>query len=242
MKNREVVTKDNYKQIVLRRAIILCWVLLAICFIVKIFGGNFFNIVCENERFIKVCDYIENTFWYYVVSFISYYIINILIWLSVIRETHFKLKQICILSVILLLGYIIKCINSIAGLIVDMCFIFIPFLFKAKWYNILLGFVLDFVFQFVSIIVKDLSLFNFIDENVVISLIFLIDYYIMLVLYYLYSNILKERNMGLFGRWWLHKSLAELEALLPTLKDEDERKACEKRIAKLKEKEEKKVK
>ena len=49
--------------------------------------------------------------------------------------------------------------------------------------------------------------------------------------------------MGLFGNnWWLHKPLAELEALLPTLKNEDERKACEKRIAKLKEKEAKKSK
>lgn len=43
--------------------------------------------------------------------------------------------------------------------------------------------------------------------------------------------------MGIFGNnWWLHKPLAELEALLPTIKDADERKACEKRIAKLKEK------
>ena len=42
--------------------------------------------------------------------------------------------------------------------------------------------------------------------------------------------------MGMFGGWFLHATVAELEAILPTLKDEEEIKECEKRIAELKEK------
>lgn len=38
---KEVVTEDNYKQIVLKRMIIICWVILFVCFIIKIFGGDF---------------------------------------------------------------------------------------------------------------------------------------------------------------------------------------------------------
>ena len=39
-----VTTKDKYNRVI-KRSIILCWIALAICFIVKIFGGNFFEIV-----------------------------------------------------------------------------------------------------------------------------------------------------------------------------------------------------
>ena len=46
--------------------------------------------------------------------------------------------------------------------------------------------------------------------------------------------------MGLFGSWFLHKTVAELEAILPTLKDENEIKACKERIEQLKKEEDKK--
>lgn len=44
-----VTTKDKYNRVI-KRSIILCWIALAICFIVKIFGGNFFEIVVHNDR------------------------------------------------------------------------------------------------------------------------------------------------------------------------------------------------
>ena len=68
-----VVNEDNYKRIVLKRMIIVCWILLAICFGIKLFGGNFFNIICTNEKFIEVCNFIDNTAWFHVISFIFFY-------------------------------------------------------------------------------------------------------------------------------------------------------------------------
>ena len=44
-----VTTKDKYNRVI-KRSIILCWIALAICFIVKILGGNFFEIVVHNDR------------------------------------------------------------------------------------------------------------------------------------------------------------------------------------------------
>ena len=44
-----VTTRDKYNRVI-KRSIILCWIALAICFIVKIFGGNFFEIVVHNDR------------------------------------------------------------------------------------------------------------------------------------------------------------------------------------------------
>lgn len=46
--------------------------------------------------------------------------------------------------------------------------------------------------------------------------------------------------MGMFGGWFLHKTLAELEAILPTLKDENEIKVCKAQIEKLKKEQESK--
>ena len=48
----EKLDKERY----LKRVIIVCWIALAICFGIKLFGGNLFEIMCNNENFIKVCE------------------------------------------------------------------------------------------------------------------------------------------------------------------------------------------
>ena len=55
MKNKKIITPENYKEIMLKRGIISCWILLAICLIIKICGGNYFAIVCNSENFINFC-------------------------------------------------------------------------------------------------------------------------------------------------------------------------------------------
>ena len=55
----EKLDKERY----LKRVIIVCWIALAICFGIKLFGGNLFEIMCSNENFIKVCNYADNHFW-----------------------------------------------------------------------------------------------------------------------------------------------------------------------------------
>lgn len=44
----------------LKRVILVSWVTLLICFTLKLIGGNIFYIVCENERFKQVCDFVDN--------------------------------------------------------------------------------------------------------------------------------------------------------------------------------------
>lgn len=250
--NEEEITKDNYKPKLFKRMIILCWVVLGLCFIVKLFGGNFFNIVCQDERFIKFCNYIQNSFWYYIVSFVFYCLNTILIWLAMFRCLMFNKKSLFIAIIIIAIIYCLQVLCQIYfnSLLVSFVFtilryIIIPIcLFKFKIKNVIIISILDVCTQFITIIIKDLSIIKVLDENVLISLIFMIDYYIMTILIYLYSYYTKKNKeikiMGLFGGWWLHKPLAELEALLPTLTDEKEINACKKRIEKLKAKNEKK--
>ena len=251
MKEKQVVTNDNYKQIVLRRMIILCWILLAVCFVVKLFGGNFFNIVCREERFIKVCQFIESTFLYYVIAYVIYILGNYLIFKFIAPEIKFKSFKTLLMLVGFTLIWSIKLVLTIFNLpinpviftIVELILdILLLFAITNKFWKSVIGIVMMFGFNIITMVIRNLSFAERIPDNFIVGIIYMIDYYIMLSLSALYSYeiYLRRNDMGLFGNgWWLHKTQAELEAILPTLKDEDEIIACQKRIAKLAEKNEK---
>lgn len=226
MKSREVVTKDNYKQIVLKRMIILCWILLGVCFVVKIFGGNFFNIVCQNERFIKACEFVDKNVWLqYLIGCISTLFLQTLYLLAISKHLWFTRKrEFVIVLLSTLVGVALRMINNWLPLIMDIYqYIVMPFLIKdqfkirVKVLRIVASYVMTFVFQLVSLIVKNLSFgFTTSNYNFVISIIFMIDVYIMVVLYYLYINLKKENGMGMFVNWLWGKSPKTLEKMKAT--------------------------
>ena len=59
--------KDKYKTL-----ITACWIVLICCFIVKLLGGNWFEIACNNEKFIAFCNTYKNTIIEYIIGFITY--------------------------------------------------------------------------------------------------------------------------------------------------------------------------
>ena len=197
---------------VLKRMIILCWVILAVCFVVKIFGGNFFNIVVNNERFIRVCNYVENTFLYYVIGFLFYYANGLFILLAMKREltpTNKELLFYSLFTIILFaIQYTFKYIGflEISMIITTIRYILLPlFVFKVKLKDVIIINVFDLVFQLISSFVKSIDVSNTIADKFLIVIIFLIDYYIMVFLLYLYRYYNKENTMGFFGGWFLSK-------------------------------------
>ena len=40
--------------------ITVSWILLVICLVIKLFGGNWFELWWDNEKFIAACNYVEN--------------------------------------------------------------------------------------------------------------------------------------------------------------------------------------
>lgn len=240
--------EKDYTSKVFKRVLILCWLTLAICFIIKIFGGNFFNVICNNDEFINFCNFIQNSFWYYVVGFLSNFIITIILWSSMCGGVKPKAKEILICFAVILGLYALQVLANIYNsLMAAMCFsvlkfIILPFvLFKASIKRIVFVNIFDLGMQVISAFVKNISIVKTIYDNVLITLIFAIDYYIMLIILWLYLYQKRSnKNMGLFGSWFLHKTVAELEAILPTLKDKNEIKACKERIEQLKKEEDKK--
>ena len=187
----------------LKRSIIICWILLAICLVIKLFGGNFFEIVCHNQNFVAFCEFVDSSFvrhilHYFMFMFSSYTLIKI-----VKPDFKFKSKNnlFCFIYLTLVYGFK-KCIEfNIVSLplflidIIDFGLLFIVLFTQSKsWWKSIIAVVLLFVFTLVSTIVKNIGYNEVITTSYLVDFIFMIDYYIMLVLTALYSKKIFNRR------------------------------------------------
>lgn len=192
----EKLDKERY----LKRVIIVCWIALAICFGIKLFGGNLFEIMCENENFIKVCEYADNHWWaYYLISSI-YCLINVYFFtLSIMQKTKYNNWQIIVVVITVLSCNLLKSMGTIIGLIADVWqVILMPFVFvikeKKKYKNILIANILLVAFQFLSLIAKNVGLIVMSNDGALVAAIYSIDVLLMVLLYFGYSNIIKRKE------------------------------------------------
>ena len=191
----EKLGKERY----LKRVIVVCWIALAICFGIKLFGGNLFEIMCNNDNFIKVCKFAENHFLAkYLICFVYTFVSLYFFTLAVIGKLKFsKVEMIIVLSTVIL-GTFLKLLNSYIGLVFDIWQGFImPAIFTIKTpkkhWMIVLGNVLLFLFQSISMITKNIEYGIITADDLVTSIIFSIDVLLMTILYFAYMN-LKERS------------------------------------------------
>ena len=183
----------------LKRVIAISWLALFACCVIKIFGGNFFVIMCENERFIAVCEYADNHFWAnYLISCLYCFVSLYFFTLAILQETKFTNKQLIVVIATVLVGTLIKIFSVSWGWIFDIWQMgLMPILFlgrKFKSYlRILVGVVLLLIFQVVSLITKDLRITT-LGNSVLIEIIFTVDIFIMEVLYFAYANLLRKER------------------------------------------------
>ena len=146
--------KDSYK--VLIRS---CWALLLVCFGIKIFGANLFEIVCENERFIKLCDYIDNSMFFKItINCISSLILDSLTLLAIMKIKKYNKIQAFIIIPLIIISSISFWYIPVLKTIIDLFLLIgIPIIYKVNWKRILLGFVLMILFQQISLFTKDIG-------------------------------------------------------------------------------------
>ena len=203
MKHDLKITEDNYREVVLKRSIILCWVLLAVCFVIKIFGGNFFAIVCTNEKFIKVCEFIDNSVLYYLFSYISYIITSWLL-VVIVRENKKMITKGTLIYLIccslywcfkLLIQFNIVKLPLVIYNILEYGVLYILLIiFSKKYIKSIFVIIAMVVFSILSVVTKNIGITGTIANSSLIAIIFMIDYYIMLVLCYLYSVKIKNKK------------------------------------------------
>lgn len=227
MKISVKTTDKNYKPIVIKRCIIACWILLGICLTIKLFGGNYFAILCTNERFIAVCDFVDRIIPLKIaIGCISSYISYSLFYLAVLNKKWFSKRELIIVLVSVPIFVIIRyftsdSIGNVINLLCNILQLFIIPLFfewKSRKYIIpilIFGNILNFVFQFICVITKNIGI-KFISDSTLLSLIFLIDTYIMLALYYLYSISKGDKYMSWFLNYFFGKPIATLEKMKET--------------------------
>lgn len=199
-------TADTYKSVVLRRAILICWALLFVCFVVKIFGGNYFAIMVNSPRFVQFCQFVDNNIVLYgltalISSFISYF----LFYLALLQQLWFNKKQLFIFILSVSLFCIFRVFTDKYGMLnaLNLIFNIIQFfvlphilgleISKKGILRNVMGNILNFVFQLIAVITKSIGTKIFTDSSLV-AIIFMIDMYIMLTLYYLYSNDTRKEN------------------------------------------------
>lgn len=192
----EKLNKEKY----LKRVIIVCWIALAICFGIKLFGGNLFEIICTNENFAKVCSYAENHFWAgYLISLLYSYISNYFYVLAMCGKWKFNRTELIIFSATAVIGCAVKMLNPTAGMVFDIWqSMVMPCVFTLKrpkrhvW--VLVGNVLMIAFQMISLFIRNLAFNVVITNGFLIGMIYCIDVTIMIFLYYLYTNFILQRK------------------------------------------------
>lgn len=202
MREKAKIDKDNYKEVMLRRSIIICWVLLGVCFVVKLLGGNYFAIACENERFVKVCLFCDKYYISVVFRMISFISSSFLIMKCVNYNTS-KSKTLLFVSMCFaywcfkhLIEVGIIDVSLVANNILDFIILYALILFvvdksQSKFKIILKPLIavsLLFLFSIISAFVKNIGIKDKITNSFLEGFIFMIDYYIMLVLTFLYSK------------------------------------------------------
>ena len=179
----------------IKKAIILCWIMLFACFLIKILGGNWFEIICTNEHFIKVCAFLDNSKLNYALALILYVSSTCFI---IIAESFLKKpnrKDIMFICAVLICVWFSQFISMIVKTVIEAIVILsmpiILYLRKYRvhkiWYWGIIGYALDWAFQILSFVAKNIGI-----ENSLVALILMIDYYIMIALYYLHIKDRKE--------------------------------------------------
>lgn len=180
-----------------RITIILCWIALIAFWCLKLFGGNWFEIMVENENFIKFSDLVQNTWLKHLVSFITVYIAHYLFLGASCQQFVFKGKQLIVISLAFLSVWFVSnflphnflfYLPFYYGYIVQMVLCYIYQTGKKKYLGALV-LVLEISFSLISMSVRNID--ALIIDNYLVAFILSIDLYIMILLYYFYSNLIR---------------------------------------------------
>lgn len=192
---KDKIAKERYTTpFRLKVLIIVCWIAYIICLIIKLCGGNRFEIATSNETFIAICDYIDNTLWLkMMIACINFIIVGSIIILAILKQLFYKWYQALLFIPLMITASIVGWYNSIINSILSFVIYLLPIIFIPKqWYRAIVGTCLLILFQFISLITKNVNEIYLNNESTLVSIILQIDVIILSLIYYLYANARKE--------------------------------------------------
>lgn len=185
-----------YKR-VLKTVIILCWVFLIAFALLKTIPAlsSKFAIVVNNKKLVGIGNFIDERPW---LQQIVYCVTTILVYhfylCACVSKWHLSLKETLFSLAFILpnqvLTYFLPQIGSVIAFIIMFT---LPFLLKANYRTVVIIFATHTLGQLVISYIRGEALYQ-VSMNTVTQMIMLIDMYVWLLLYYLYSNLYKEKN------------------------------------------------
>ena len=181
--------------------ITVSWILLVICLVIKLFGGNWFELWWDNEKFIAACNYVENNTILKMIVACSFSILTTIPFICIIlKRNKLNIKLTILFSLLIAIKSILNWYISGISYIFDFVTLILLPLIINKFKNlkiVLFGNVLVFIFQLITITLRNLSygFGNFNMGNTVIEqILYQIDYILMIMLFYFYYFKNKKRK------------------------------------------------
>lgn len=177
---------------VIRAAIVVSWVILVACFVIKVLGGNWFEILIEGGMGSMIDNSIVLSM---VICSLSSYVLFNFYYLAICERRNFKIWVHLLLIPYFAGITILKIfVDARYHILVDLLSNFVvPFLLvlktNRKFFRIIIAFVLNCGFQAISVMIRNASFTTISQGSLLVELILSIDVTIMLILYYLYSLI-----------------------------------------------------
>ena len=222
---------------VLKTTIYLCWAFLIAFAILKIWFADEFAIAITNQHILSAGSFIDARPW----------LQQIIAWLTTFITYHFylcaccmkwrlSLKQYILVAVITALTNALKYYvnDSNVTLIVNITImVLLPYMFKADYGTFVIILLAHYMGQILITVIRGEAL-NEMTYNSINIIIMMADAYVWLLLYYLYSNLYKERII--MGNWmpplW-GKMGKQIEAQIKKLDEKIANTTDEKKLKKL---------
>lgn len=187
-----------YKSL-MKITIVLCWLSLFSFWAIKLFGGNWFEILVENENFIKFSNLVQNTWLKYLVSFFTIAIAKYFTFCAICQKFAFKGKDAIVVVILILSIWFASNFIPLGKLAFPAWYAYVVYVLLGYYYNKgfkkffgFLAIVFEFVFSTISMLTRDISL-HIMSDYLIVSIL-IIDINIMIALYYLYSNLIRLRK------------------------------------------------
>lgn len=222
---------------VLKTTIYLCWAFLIAFAILKIWFADEFAIAITNQHILSAGSFIDARPWLqqaiaWLTTFITYHFYLC----ACCMKWRLSLKQYILVAVITALTNTLKYYvnDSSVTLIVNITImVLLPYVFKADYGTFVIILLAHYMGQILITVIRGEAL-NEMTYNSINIIIMMADAYVWLLLYYLYSNLYKERII--MGNWmpplW-GKMGKQIEAQIKKLDEKIANTTDEKKLKKL---------
>lgn len=179
----------NKDKILYERALITCVVMLFVCIILKLFGVQWFNLNTSIPLLNKIDEIVmNNEVLSFIYSFVSLFINGYLICIIATKESNLK-RGYLILALLCTISIIEKTFIKIdlLSMIIDYVGLFLVCYCsdKTSFKEYTLDIILSLVYQIISIFIRNVG-YSVSFRGMIIGILMNIDYYIFLIITYLY--------------------------------------------------------